>query len=95
METLSNITLRPFCLVVAAAFCLAGCSSPEQETSTPQQKNEGGVVDMEIKSDDAAEGTGSEKKPEETSAAPSSGSGSSTDKTEGTSSGLSLTPPKS
>lgn len=97
MKTLSNhFMLRPFCLVIAAAFCLAGCSSPDPETSTPQQ-NDAGVVDMEISS---TQGAGSDKKIEEPSATPDSSGdsstegGSSTENTE-SSSDLLLTPPKS
>ena len=91
MKTLSNhFMLRPFCLVIAAAFCLAGCSSPDPETSTPQQ-NDAGVVDMEISS---TQGAGSDKKIEEPSATPDKGSSSSTENTE-SNSGLSLNPPKS
>ena len=90
MKTLSNNFMsRPFCLVVAAAFCLAGCSSPEQETSTPQQNEDVGVVEMEIKT----EAAGSDTQTDDSSTAPDSGSSS---KSEGSSnSGLSLTPPKS
>ena len=84
--------LRMFCLVVAVAFCLAGCSSPEPETPTSKQ-NDGGVVDMDIKSADSTEATGLDNKTEEPSATPSSGSGAS--KEPESSSGLSLNPPKS
>ena len=97
MKTLSNNFMsRPFCLVVAAAFCLAGCSSPEQETSTPQQNDDVGVVEMEIKTEAAGSDTetaGSDTQTDDSSTAPDSGSSS---KSEGSSnSGLSLTPPKS
>ena len=91
MKTLSNdFMLRPFCLVIAAAFCLAGCSSPESETTTPPQ-NDTGVVEMEIPSTEDAD---SDQKTEEPPAASDSGSSSSTENTE-SSSGLSLNPPKS
>jgi len=82
--------LRPFCLVIAAAFCLAGCSSSESETTTPPQ-NDAEVVEMEIPS---TQDTDSDKKIEEPSATPDSSDGSSTENTE-SSSGLSLNPPKS
>ena len=91
--TLHNLMLRPFCLVVAAAFCVAGCGSPEPETPTPKQ-NDTEVVDMNIKSSDSTEDTGSDNKTEEPSASPSSGSESSEEAAE-SSSGLSLNPPKS
>jgi len=90
MNTLSNnFMLRPFCLVIAAAFCVIGCSSPEQETTTPQQ-NKAEVVDMKIKPKD----TGLDKKTDEPSDSTSPGSGTSNETNE-SSSGLSLTPPKS
>lgn len=87
MKTLStNFISRSFCLLIASAFCLAGCSSPEPETSTPQKK-EGGVVEMKIQTSDDESAT--EDKEEATK-------GSATEETvEPKSSGLSLTPPKS
>jgi len=83
--TLHNLMLRPFCLVVvAASFCVTGCGSPEPETPTPKQ-NDTEVVEMNIKSSDSTEDTGSDNKTEEPSASPSSSSESSKEAAESSS----------